>query len=55
MMAALPVFPVESARQHTERCWHSFVCGQWFNVLRDTVMHTIVASYRMEGPRPTAG
>ena len=38
--------------EHAE-CWcHSFGCGQWFNVLRDTVTHEIVATYAMGEPRP---
>lgn len=35
-----------------ERWCHSHGCGQWFNVLRDTVTHEIVAVYRMGEPRP---
>ena len=38
--------------QHAERWCHSFGCGQWFNVLRDTVTHRIIAVYRMGEPRP---
>ncbi len=38
--------------QHAERWCHSFGCGQWFNVLRDTVTHDIVATYPMGEPRP---
>jgi len=38
--------------EHAERWCHSFGCGQWFNVLRDTVTHEIVATYRMGEPRP---
>ncbi len=37
---------------HAERWCHSFGCGQWFNVLRDTVSHQIIAVYRMGEPRP---
>jgi sarcosine oxidase subunit delta len=37
---------------HAERWCHSHGCGQWFNVLRDTVTHEIVAVYRMGEPRP---
>ncbi len=35
-----------------ERWCHSFGCGQWFNVLRDTLTHEIVAVYRMGEARP---
>jgi heterotetrameric sarcosine oxidase delta subunit len=35
-----------------ERWCHTHGCGQWFNVLRDTVTHEIVAAYRMGEPRP---
>ena len=35
-----------------ERWCHSHGCSQWFNVLRDTVTHEIVAVYRMGEPRP---
>ena len=35
-----------------ERWCHSHGCGQWFNVLRDTVTHEIVSVYRMGEPRP---
>lgn len=38
--------------ENAERWCHSFGCGQWFNVLRDTVTHEIVATWRMGGPRP---
>jgi sarcosine oxidase subunit delta len=30
-----------------ERWLHSLGCRRWFNVLRDTVSHEIVASYRI--------
>jgi sarcosine oxidase subunit delta len=40
--------------QHAERWCHSYGCGQWFNVLRDTVTHRIIAVYRMGEPRPPA-
>lgn len=33
--------------EHAERWCHSFGCGQWFNVLRDTVTHEIVTTYGM--------
>lgn len=31
---------------HHERWLHLYGCRQWFNVVRDTVTHRIVASYR---------
>ncbi len=37
---------------HPERWCHSQGCGQWFNVLRDTATHDILAVYRMGEPRP---
>jgi len=30
-----------------ERWRHTFGCGQWFNLARDTVTHRIVEIYRM--------
>lgn len=30
-----------------ERWRHAFGCGQWFNVARDTVTHSIVETYCM--------
>ncbi len=32
---------------HRERWRHSFGCGQWFNLVRDTVTHEIVRVYAM--------
>ena len=40
--------------EHAERWCHTSGCGQWFNVLRDTVTHRIVAVYRMGQPRPAS-
>ena len=37
---------------HAERWYHSFGCGQWFNVVRDTVTHEIKATYPITSPRP---
>lgn len=37
---------------HAERWCHSFGCGQWFNVVRDTVTHEIKATYPITSPRP---
>ncbi|MEE4596162.1 sarcosine oxidase subunit delta [Streptomyces sp. DSM 41524] len=35
-----------------ERWTHSTGCGRWFNVLRDTVSYEVLASYRLDAPRP---
>lgn len=40
---------------HFERWCHSFGCGQWFNVARDTVTHEIHAGYRLDQPKPVVG
>jgi len=37
---------------HYERWCHSFGCGQWFNVARNTLSHEIRAVYRMGESRP---
>ena len=37
---------------HYERWCHSYGCGQWFNVARDTVTHQVIAVYRMGEPKP---
>ncbi|MDO7835591.1 sarcosine oxidase subunit delta [Sphingobium sp. HBC34] len=37
---------------HAERWHHSFGCGRWFNVLRDTTTHHILAVYAMTEPVP---
>lgn len=39
---------------HAERWCHTSGCGQWFNVVRDTATHEILAVYRMGEPRPAA-
>lgn len=36
-----------------ERWCHSYGCGQWFNVLRDTVTHDVLAVYRMGEAAPS--
>ncbi|MCO4091354.1 MAG: sarcosine oxidase subunit delta [Sphingorhabdus sp.] len=36
----------------TERWCHSFGCGLWFNVIRDTVSHEIRAVYPITAQRP---
>jgi len=33
--------------EHAERWWHRDGCGQWFNVVRNTLTHEIVATYAM--------
>lgn len=33
--------------EHRERWVHSAGCGRWFNIVRDTVTHRIVAIYPM--------
>lgn len=38
--------------EHAERWCHSYGCGQWFNVLRDTVTHEIRATYGIADRRP---
>lgn len=38
--------------EHAERWRHTHGCGQWFNVLRDTVSHEIRAVYGILDPRP---
>lgn len=35
-----------------ERWAHSHGCRRWFNVLRDTVTNELLASYRIDEPRP---
>lgn len=35
-----------------ERWRHTYGCGQWFNLARDTVSHEIVAVYRMGEAKP---
>lgn len=37
---------------HYERWLHSFGCGRWFNVARDTVTHEIRAVYTMGEAKP---
>jgi len=37
---------------HFERWNHAFGCGQWFNVIRDTMTHDIKAVYRMDEAHP---
>jgi heterotetrameric sarcosine oxidase delta subunit len=37
---------------HAERWVHRYGCGRWFNMVRDTTTHQILAVYRMDEPRP---
>jgi sarcosine oxidase, subunit delta len=37
---------------HRERWVHAMGCRRWFNVLRHTVTHQILAVYRMGEPPP---
>lgn len=37
---------------HYERWIHSFGCGRWFNMIRDTVTHEINAVYKMGELKP---
>jgi len=37
---------------HYERWVHSYGCGRWFNVARDTVTHEIHATYKMGEAKP---
>jgi sarcosine oxidase, subunit delta len=38
---------------HLERWRHAFGCGQWFNVVRNTVTHEIIKVYPMTDPAPS--
>lgn len=35
-----------------ERWLHRYGCGQWFNVVRNTVTHAVQCSYLMGAPAP---
>ena len=37
---------------HAERWMHAQGCRRWFNILRHTVSHEVVAVYPMGAPRP---
>ncbi len=37
---------------HLERWRHSFGCGRWFNLLRHTVTHEVLAVYAMTESPP---
>lgn len=38
-----------------ERWVHQYGCRRWFNLLRDTVSHRIIAVYKINEPRPHPG
>lgn len=38
---------------HYERWVHAFGCRRWFNVIRHTATHKIVAIYAMHEPAPS--
>ncbi len=47
------VFPRDNPKGvFAERWSHAAGCRRWFNVLRDTVSHRILAVYRMDEPPP---
>lgn len=37
---------------HAERWRHTFACGRWFNMVRDTLTHEITAVYGITERRP---
>ncbi|MFO1401819.1 MAG: sarcosine oxidase subunit delta [Steroidobacteraceae bacterium] len=37
---------------HRERWLHVHGCRQWFNLVRDTRTHAILATYRLDEPSP---
>lgn len=37
---------------HYERWVHTYGCGRWFNVARNTLNHEILAVYAVGKPRP---
>ncbi|MFN7673467.1 MAG: sarcosine oxidase subunit delta, partial [Betaproteobacteria bacterium] len=39
---------------HAERWRHTFGCGQWFNIVRDTVTHEVGAVYGITEAQPRA-
>jgi sarcosine oxidase subunit delta len=38
--------------RHVERWRHAQGCGQWFNLVRNTVTHEILSVYAITEPRP---
>jgi sarcosine oxidase subunit delta len=39
--------------RHLERWRHTYGCGQWFNLSRNTVTHDIVSVYAITDPPPS--
>ena len=39
---------------HAERWRHTFGCGRWFNIVRNTETHQVKAIYAITDPRPEA-
>ena len=37
---------------HRERWRHTYGCGQWFNIVRNTITHEIIAVYGMQERPP---
>jgi sarcosine oxidase subunit delta len=37
---------------HFERWLHTYGCGRWFNMARNTLTHEILAIYAMGDPKP---
>lgn len=37
---------------HLERWRHAYGCGQWFNMVRDTVSHEILEVYAIDAVKP---
>jgi sarcosine oxidase subunit delta len=37
---------------HPERWRHTAGCGQWFNIVRDTVTHNVLSVYGRNEPQP---
>jgi sarcosine oxidase, subunit delta len=40
---------------HFERWCHSYGCGRWLNIERDTTTHRIIMVYLMDDARPDHG
>ncbi|MBV9344560.1 MAG: sarcosine oxidase subunit delta [Gammaproteobacteria bacterium] len=38
-----------------ERWRHAYGCGQWFNLMRDTLTHQVLSVYPMAEPPPAGG
>lgn len=45
-------FRSNPAGVHFERWLHSYGCGRWFNLARDTRTHRIFMNYQMGDPAP---